>query len=160
MRRPTVAWLFLLLPALAAAQTSREYKSQGYVFGAPGVVSPGGLALLHFGAGASGLVYKGLGIGAEIGYMAPAREMREGFGILSANGSYSFTNIRTEKLVPFVTGGYSGAFRNGWFNLANFGGGVDYWFRERMGLKVEFRDHYWAQENAHALSFRVGLTFR
>ena len=99
----------------------------------------------------------------EIGYLAPARSISEGVGILSANGSYHFLNGEpSQKLVPFVTGGYSLAFREGSANLFNFGGGVNYWFRERMGLRLEFRDHVIPDGNHsdHFLGFRIGLTFR
>jgi hypothetical protein len=45
--------------------------------------------------------------------------------------------------------------------MANFGGGVNWWWRDRMGLKVEFRDHVAAEGgNYHIWGVRFGLTFR
>ena len=39
-------------------------------FFAPGASSPGGAGDMYFGAGAERLAYKGLGFGAELGYLA------------------------------------------------------------------------------------------
>ncbi len=159
------AALFLLVPACAYAglpADGEEHVGQGYVFFAPGAVVQGGYSTgtAHFGGGGEGLIYRGLGIGAELGYLTPWRDFSSGIGIFSVNGSYHFN--RTEKLSPFITGGYSLAFRNGHINLANFGGGVNYWFREKMGLRLEFRDHIHTGSfpTAHYLSARIGLSFR
>jgi hypothetical protein len=48
-----------------------------------------------------------------------------------------------QKLVPFVTGGYTLFFRSRTANGFNFGSGVNYWFREHPGLGLEFRDNLW-----------------
>lgn len=148
------ALVLIILTISAAAQN----RGQGYIFAAPGGVANGGDATLHFGGGGEGLVYKGLGAGAEIGFMGPASYMGEGFGVFSANGSYHFR--RDQKLVPFVTSGYTLFFRDGSANLVNFGGGVNYWFRDHLGLRVEFRDHVLPSPNTHFWEFRFGLAFR
>jgi hypothetical protein len=60
-----------------------------------------------------------------------------------------------------ATVGYTLFFRSGTANGFNFGGGVNYWFREHLGLRLEFRDNVsttWDTE--HYLGFRVGLAFR
>ncbi len=143
------------------SKEGEEQAGQGYVFFAPGAVVAGGnsVGTAHFGGGAEALVYQGLGIGAELGYHTPWEDFSSGIGILSINGSYNFN--RTEKLSPFVTGGYSLAFRNGHANLVNFGGGVNYWFREKLGLRLEFRDHLkTGTPTVHYISARIGLAIR
>ena len=44
----------------------------------------------------------------------------------------------------------------------HFGGGIDYWFANRYGLKVEFRDHILTDcsYDCHAYQIRTGLSFR
>jgi len=149
-----------LCPLSVTAQVSREHKASGYVFIAPGAASGNGAttATLHFGGGADVLVYQGLAAGAEIGYLAPVDSLGDGFGVFSADLSYHFS--RRQRLVPFVTGGYSLAFRSGTANGGNFGGGVDYWLRESVGLRFEFRDHVFSNDSTHFFGFRFGLAFR
>jgi hypothetical protein len=158
-----IIFFLALAPALASAQSADERRGQGYVFVAPGAASGGGTtASLHFGVGGEGLVYKGLGAGGEIGYFAPARGLGEGFGIFSANGSYHFRDsTSSRKLIPFVTGGYSLLFHSGTAHAFNVGGGVNYWFRDRLGLRLEFRDHVLTNGGTvHYYGFRIGLAFR
>lgn len=154
--------ILTMISGLANAQTAREHRGYGYGFGAPGasVGDGGSTATLHVGVGGERLVYKGLGAGGEIGYIAPMTEMSSGFGIGSANGSYHFTTS-SGKLDPFVTGGYSLAFRSDVANGFNVGGGVDYWFKERVGLRVEVRDHYFPLfRSTNFIGVRIGITFR
>jgi hypothetical protein len=136
-------------------------KAQGYVFFAPGgiVGSGSSVGTLHFGGGGEALVYRGIGIGAELGYLAPWRQFPEGIGLFSVDGSYHFR--RNQKLSPFVTGGYSLGFRSGYGHLVNFGAGAHYWFKDQVGLRFEFRDHVDPHYvNDHYLSGRIGLSFR
>lgn len=163
-----IAALLVALPAVLAAQTpqptpsNKEYRAHGYAFAAPGAYSDYPVTTLHFGAGGEGLLYKGFGVGGEIGYVAPARSLGDGFGILSVDGQYHFLKAsKSGKIVPFVTGGYSLFFRSDSLNAVNFGAGVNYWFKERTGLRFEFRDHVPPQTpDFHVLGFRVGITFR
>jgi hypothetical protein len=162
-RMMLIMFVMTLAPSIGTAQSEKEHRGQGYVFVAPGAISSSvTTATLHFGVGGEGLVHKGLGIGGEIGYLGLARGLQEGVGLFSANGSYHFKNASASgKLVPFVTGGYSLIFREGKTNGVNFGGGVNYWFREGVGLRLEFRDQAFTQgETAHYYGFRIGLAFR
>ena len=165
MRTLTSPILVLTACSIAAwGQAENSHAGHGYVFGAIGSVAPGGGGTTaHFGGGGEAFVYKGLGVGAEIGYLGPTASLSDGFGLFSANGSYHF-GARTprRKVVPFVTGGYSLAFRNGHANLANFGGGITYWFHDRVGLRAEFRDHLYPCSGctAHFWGFRLGLALR
>jgi len=95
-----------------------------------------------------------------LGYITGWRDFGNGIGMLSVNGSYHFN--RNRKLSPFISGGYSMAFRSGAINLFNFGGGINYWFRDRIGLRLEFRDHVYSQysHSTHYLGGRIGCSFR
>jgi outer membrane protein with beta-barrel domain len=156
----TAVTLLALMQAVAVAQSPSDKRAWGYVFGGAGGNSGGNsTASFQVGAGGEGLVYKGLGLGAEIGYLAPFRAGGDGFGIFSADGSYHFQHSKS-KLVPFVTGGYSVAFRSGTSSSGgNFGGGVQYWMKDHLGLRFEFRDHVFSSDSPHFYQFRVGLSF-
>jgi hypothetical protein len=145
--------------APAAAQ-----RSNGYVFFAPGAASCGGCnnMTLHLGGGAEGILGKGVGLGAELGFLAPRESFGDGLGVFSPNGYYHFPGkSKDRKLDPFVTGGYTLLFRNGHASLWNFGGGVNYWFGGKLGLKLEMRDHVWSDGGTtHYWGIRIGLAFR
>jgi len=151
--------LFALLAPHVSAQVPYP-KGSGYVFIAPGVISGEGVstATLHFGGGGGVLVYRGLAPGAEVGYLAPVHSPGDGFGIFSANLSYYFAR-RQRRLVPFVTGGYSLAFRSGTASGGNFGGGVEYWLGDHVGARFEFRDHLFSSDSPHFYGFRLGFAF-
>jgi hypothetical protein len=153
----------LSMPGRAEQDTPQSeraiHSGQGYIFFAPGTLVGSGhsIRLTHFGGGGEAIFYKGAGIGIEAGFVAPWRNFCAGLGILSLNGSYHFS--RSKRLSPFVTGGYSLGVRNGYINLVNFGGGANYWFRDRLGLRLEFRDHVDRAHNQY-VSGRIGLSFR
>ncbi len=130
---------------------------------APGATSPGGTGTLHIGGGGEGLVAKGLGLGGDLGYGAPWRSFGDGIGTLSPNVSYHFLSRNREaKAEPFVTGGYTLFFRSGTANGFNFGGGVNWWFKEGVGLRFEVRDNVMVAngDTGHFIGFRIGLAFR
>jgi hypothetical protein len=139
-------------------QEGEEHRGQGYAFYAPGALGADGhyLATAHIGGGGEVLLYRGLGVGGEIGYLTPQRDFAAGIGMLSANGSYHFN--QAGRLSPFVTAGWTLGIRDGHTTLFNYGGGVNYWFRERVGLRLEFRDH--VKHESHFLGARIGLSFR
>jgi hypothetical protein len=114
---------------------------------------------IHIGGGAEGAIYKGVGAGAEVGYLGPTHGYGGGFGIFSANGLYDFPQVkRSAKLHPLATGGYSLGFRSGTINGYNFGFGVNYWIGERNGLRLEYRENVFRHE--HFRGFRVAWTAR
>ncbi|MFN0112667.1 MAG: hypothetical protein ACKVZH_27735 [Blastocatellia bacterium] len=141
-----------------------QHKGYGYVFVAPGgiVSADGGTGTMHFGIGGEGLIKGGFGVGGEIGGLAPIRSFSSGIGVFSAGANYHFQNAsKSGKVVPFVNGGYTLFFRDGVANGVHFGGGANYWFKERVGLRFEVRDHVAVEyPDAHYIGFRVGLTFR
>ena len=150
--------LLLMLTATAWAQGN----SHGYLLAGPGGSSPSGGGTLQVVGGGDGVFNNGASVGAEVGYLLPFRDASSGLGLFSVNGGYHFVKSKS-KAVPFLTGGYTGFFRGGYANGVNFGGGVNYWFKERMGLRVEFRDNLLTEDSSyrvHFLNVRVGLAFR
>ncbi len=152
--------VFLILVLLTGVDVVRA-QSHGYVFFGPGGVTSDGYTSgeMYTGMGGEYVSRSGVGAGAEIGYTAPWRALGSGIGIGSVNGSWHFR--RTGGVVPFVTAGYSLFFRNGHANGYNFGGGVNWWFSRKFGLRAEIRNHVGGGGlDAHLWAFRAGLTFR
>ena len=87
-----VILLAVLLPFAAAAQ-SKERRGQGYVFVAPTSTTEGGFGL-HIGGGGEGLVYKGLGVGGEIGYVLARRYWGQGYATEAAAAVLQFGFVR------------------------------------------------------------------
>ncbi len=158
--RLAVIWSALLI---SFAITSSA-QSHGYVFIAPGGATDSGHTdtTLQLGVGGEGVFAKGIGVGADIGYLYPtAASFSSGLGSASVNGFYHF-NHKHVRLDPYVTGGYSILFRSGHLNLLNVGAGANWWFARHFGLRFEFRDnmHVTSGDNTHFWGFRFGLDFR
>lgn len=163
--RKIIVGVIILIAAqgVALAQGSSQPRAWGYFVGGAGANTGNGFSTGTFSVagGGEGLVAGGFGLGGEVGYLAPFEAAGDGIGILSVNPSYHFRNASaSKKLVPFVTGGFSLAFRSGSSGGGNFGGGVQYWMKDHLGLRVEFRDHIFSSDSPHFLQFRVGLSFR
>ena len=163
MKRILLLCLLAGLPVAALAQ-----HSHGYLYAAPGGATARVLSsrretitTLQLGAGGEGVLGKSIGIGAELGALAPTEALEAVVGVFSLNGYYHFFH-HGSRADPFLTGGYTLAFRGETANLFNFGGGVNYWFISRLGLKVEIRDHIWTPPGTtvHAWGVRFGLAFR
>jgi hypothetical protein len=119
----------------------------------------------HFNVGGGGQIGIGrLTIGGDVtGLIATGSNYARNAAIASAGPGFHFFSDRERKIDPFVTGGVSVlAARGGVAGMAHYGGGVNYWFRDRVALRVEFRDHLWPTEgeSIHFIAVRVGLTFR
>ena len=135
-----------------------ERRGWGYFFVGVGGTSENSIAFINAGGGAEGLFYKGFGIGAEIGSITPVNNGGGTIGLASVNVIGHFN--RSGKVDPFVTGGASLAFRSGWAGGGNFGGGVHWWVKNRLGLRFEFRDHIFSTDAGHFYIFRMGVSFR
>jgi len=155
-------FVLALTPALGFAQASEYSKGHGYAYFAPGASSPSSEAYAHLGAGGEGFFTRNLGAGAELGYLTPMRSWSDGGAKLSPNFVVRFrAKDKNHKLEPFVTGGYTLFFRCGTASGVNFGGGVNYWFNNNVGLRLEVRDNVRTQyATIHFVDFRVGVTFR
>jgi hypothetical protein len=156
--------LLILFQGLAWGQNSEDVvkKGYGYVFATPGAAVSNGSAAstLTIGGGGEGLLRGGLGVGVDVGYLFFTQHgIREGFGLFSPGAFYQFR--RSQKVVPFVGGGYSLAFRSDVLNMVHFGGGFNYWPKNRWGLRFEVRDHLApSSPDLNLIEFRIGLLFR
>ncbi len=143
---------FACLCATGFAQTKPK-NAWGYVQG--GIGGDSSDATVFIGVGAEGVSRQGVGGGAELAVGAPGL-------LLSVNGAYHFKNSASKRLTPFVSGGYSHALplfeksmRGG-----NAGGGVQYWFAERLGWRAEFREYIFSGSYGNFHNLRFGLCFR
>jgi len=156
--------VLMLISSLAQAQTGQESKGHGYIYFAPGISAPESEGAMHIGGGGEGFFNRYLGAGAEVGYVAPYSSFSDGIGIFSPNVVARFRpKSKENKVEPFVTGGYSLFFRSRSTNGANVGGGVNWWFKERLGLRFEVRDNFAVLDDGdtvHLVGFRFGLTFK
>jgi hypothetical protein len=162
MRKQIVlSWVLLALSGFYAQANAQSNTWQGYAyFGVH--ETPGAFGdVLSAGVGGEGFLYRGLAAGGDLGYMFPRTSPPvSGIGLLSVNPSYHFVNKdRTNRVVPFVTGGYGLAFSSGAANLVNFGGGATFWFRDGLGFRLEVRNY--RNTNASLTTqFRFALAFR
>ena len=174
MRRMLLVGVSLIaFSTLAPAQQRELPRGLGYLFVAPGTVSDfyGRAKTLGFGGGGEWLVYRRLGAGFDASGLLIFRRNNTiaGFAPVSLNGTYHFVSPnRIRNLDPFVTAGYSigifgGGIDHGWFN---FGGGANFWLREGLGLRLEFRDLVEPNSGIaddprdHFPAFRIGLVWR
>ena len=152
----------LLSPAIVAQPDSSQKRKavRGVVFVAPGGVTSCGCSqgTLHFGGGVDGRIKGGVEATFDVGYITPTRSLLSGIGIFSPGLAYRFN--RGNKTEPFVTGGYSLFFRGGTASGVFFGGGIDRWFRENVGFRVEGRDQVIVEHNDHFVEARFAILFR
>src|SRR5262245_58801574 len=166
------AQLLIALSLPALAQTSNSSRGQGYLFFAPGVAkgnsrlppeAPGqtARASIHIGGGGEGFVYKGIGLGAEIGAVGPWSDFGDNaFGMGSANLSFHFLPGASErKLEPFVSIGYTLFFRAGVTHGVNAGVGINQWLNKKVALRFEVRDNV-EGGHGHLIGFRIGVTLK
>jgi hypothetical protein len=158
----TGIFLLALVPGLALGQSSDRRSGWGYGYGGVGgTTGDFSDSFYNFGGGGEALIYKGFGVGADLGYVAPTGGISEGVGAFSVNGAYHFGGRNPDrKVVPFVTGGYSLLFREGAVSGGNIGGGVQYWASDRLGMRFEVRNIIVSSDSPHFVGLRVGLTFR
>ena len=151
----TVLICMAFLPVPSPAQSSHFV----YVIAGPAGVS-GWLNLrnsVHVaGGGEFGL--GPIGLGGELGYWS------RGLGMGSVNASVSPVKRGfTQKVIPFFTGGYTAGFNfETSFNAWNVGAGMNYWARDHVGFRAEFRDHIRPDSRGtlHYWSLRAGIGFR
>ena len=159
--------------ASIAQQPEYHHWAQGYFVigfgkGTPFSYSP---SIGQVGGGGEGFLYKGLGLGGEVGYLTGVGRAPDAAWSASGDLSYHFgRNRRRGKLDPFLLGGISyvgavgiAAWGSGGSAASNFGGGANLWISERAALRIEFRDiaratDFWIYH--HYLSWRIGVTFR
>jgi hypothetical protein len=156
-------WFALLLLLFTFSGIAAAQRSMGYWYAAPGAVRAGGHDALtvHLGGGGEFAIWKGISAGIEAGAVGATRNYTESLqGTASANGYYHFFRSKTARYDPFVTGGYSLFFRRGTANLGNYGAGLNYWFLQHLGARVEVRDHVLpGNGGTHFWGIRMGFSF-
>ncbi len=163
MKRLSVTLLIVtLLPLMAVAQ-SRDYsRGHGYFYVAPGIATEWeSSAMLHIGGGVEVFPSKYVGVGADAGYVADfADYMNPSTFSMYAVGRFR-PKTSDNKVEPFVAGGYTHFFHGSTPNGVNFGGGINYWFTNHVGLRLEVRDSaHGSRPLDHFVGFRIGVTFR
>lgn len=147
-------------PLVANAQYLRDY-----IFIAPTRDTSAGLTKSSYavGGGIEQLLGNRFGAGVDFSAIIPGSgKANNTIGTTSFNGFvHPVLNSRWD---PYVTAGYSLMFRDFVANGFNAGGGLNYWFRENVGLVLEVREqagkHTPTFTENHYLEFRIGMTFR
>jgi hypothetical protein len=153
------AILLLAASGMASAQTRRESVGWISFFTGAGGVSGAAPAIDFIGDDVTFRLYKGFGAGIGEGVGRDFGANNGNFVLFPMNLSYHFR--RLDRLGPFVTGGYSMIFRRGIReDGANFGAGLQYWFRDHFGLDAEFRNHVFAGAPRYFGEFRIGFAMR
>jgi hypothetical protein len=148
--RMTFLALLFLMAGVLVAQPS-------HVYAVAGLGSYSGKVTSQYALGGEWVAGRRFGVGGELGVLAG----HNSFGFLNANGYYHLKTA-SRKLDPFVTGGVGTTLDPFGSSelLMNFGGGANYWFHRRLGLRVELRDLIGAGNSpasSHLWGLRVGL---
>ena len=149
--------LFRCLLCLLLAQALPAQSSNGYL--TVGLGSRQNKLTSQAALGGEWIAGKGLGVGGEFGAVAG----HDSFGFILLNGYYHLLPYSgaDRKLDPFMTAGVGailGIFET--LAMVSFGGGANYWFHRRLGLRVELRDMVAPNRNFNKQTwgFRAGLT--
>jgi hypothetical protein len=167
------AVMSLMVPALVSAQNKdHQFRGQGYVIFGLGASSTYHHAVAQLSLGGEGFLYKGLGLGAEVGYAWWGGFYNKAY-VGSVDMSYHFRRRTPRRGVdPFVLGGFTlyAPTMHGDRGTAagNCGGGVNLWVIAHAALRLEVRDHINGTSGygpsfgpgSHYASFRFGITFR
>jgi len=145
-----------------AGQTEKpfQYNGSGYVDFGVGTCAHG-VTTVSIGGGGDAFLWRGVTLGGDIGYYRFVERGSNGFGVGTAGIGYRFTDRNApRRFDPFVNAGLlGGAFAEGIVPAVAFGGGVNYWFKRRLGLRAEVRANGFGGGEA-LIMFRVGFTFR
>jgi hypothetical protein len=158
MRKLMITGVLLILSSgLAFSQTRREPVGWLCFFAGGGGISGSGPTVTFFGEETTFRIYKGFGAGLE---EDPSWDFSSGSLIsFSANLSYHFR--RSEKVEPFITGGYSTVFRKGTReDGGDFGGGSHFWFSDHLGLYTAFHNQIFTGPARDFYGFQLGIAMR
>lgn len=164
--KPTGALVLAMALAtgLPAQETERperlfQYNGNGQVYFASGVCQHG-YKHLGIGGGGEGFVWRGLTVGGDLGYHQFVDDVN--FGLASLHVGYHFVDRQgPKKLDPFVNFSPLGAYfaGGGFGSAAGVGGGLNYWFNEKIGLRTEVRYQALGADES-LIVFRLGVNFR
>ncbi len=152
--------LFLVGAIVVAGVRTTRAQGLGYAIAGPAGYSGffgSSASSVHVAGGGEALVHGRAGVGGEFGILNT-------LSVFSANGVLHISPSPAKRgSSPFVTGGYtymgSG---EGSFSAWNVAGGLDFWAKNRLGVRVEFRDHV-RPDSRGAVQYwtiRAGVVFR
>ena len=161
MHRPVSVCARVLLALTAVLGSVRGADAQALGYGVGGLAGVSGFfasaAAGHVAGGGEALFRGRAGIGGELGLIS-------NLTLDSVNGvAHLVPSQARRRLSPFVTGGWTRmSSGEGSFDAWNDGGGVDVWPRERVGFRLEFRDHVRpdTRGTVHYWTIRGGIAFR
>ena len=159
MKNLLILTALIALPGALAAQdqAAPHDRANGHVTAGLGVCQHGVL-LLGIDGGGEGFVYRGLALGGDIG--AYSFTDTEPFGVATLGGNYHFVRrAAVGRFDPFIGAGYTMVFSPGWYHGsgASLGGGINYWFTNRIGLRLDARAYIIGET---AVVSRFGIAFR
>jgi hypothetical protein len=144
---------------LLAGARGADAQGLGYAVGGLAGVSGffASAAAGHVAGGGEALFAARVGAAGELGLI-------NNLTLGSVNGVFHVLPSRAEhRLSPFVTSGWTRmSSGEGSFDAWNVAAGVDIWPKERVGLRLEFRDHLRpdSRGNVQYWTIRGGLVFR
>ena len=149
----------LLFASPAFAQNNQGADKRAFFFGAPGVIMGTEATTVHVGGGVETVWSNGLGFAFDAGYFTGSDF---GNGALSFSPAIIYEFPVNGRVKPYVrAGGTLLANRASGLALWTVGGGINYWFKDRMGLKVEIRDSFLSEDpSTGLLDVMMGLVFR
>ena len=128
--------LLTLTLAMLSASYALAQESYGYGFSGGAFGGHGGLdGAFRYGIGGEARLAPLVTAGGEIGGIS-----QNGTGVL-ASGNVSVHIPAPRSIDPFVTGGFSVGHKGETGLWVNLGGGVNYWFQHRLGVRGEFRGY-------------------
>ena len=158
--------IILLSPSLALAQQSSSYV---YGIAGPVVVPQSAFTrwngnFIHVAGGGEGRITDRFAVGGEAGVLLPVtNQYAVTTGLASVTPAFHFFSRKSQgKFDPFAGGGVSillGAGGAGGLAI-HYGGGMNYWFKPRVGFRCEVRDHVWwpeSGETVHLVDLRFGI---
>lgn len=156
--------LFVVLAVALAGVRTAEAQGLGYAIAGPAGFSGffgSSTSAVHAAGGGEALVDGRAGVGGEFGVFANSSSA---LLVFSVNGVLHVSPTPTKRgLSPFVTGGYTHmGSGDGSFGAWNVGAGMDLWAKDRLGFRVEFRDHV-RPDSRGAVQYwtiRAGVVFR
>jgi hypothetical protein len=144
----------LLLLATLGHAWAEDY-GYGFVGGMFLNESPG--TKVRYGLGGEAAVLPHLTLGGELG------GVHHGMTGLVASGNVGlhFRRGGQSGYDPFITGGVTGVYGNGEAAVfTNVGGGSNYWFHRRVGVRAEFRGYVGGEDSNSFTEVRFGICFR
>ena len=147
--------LLTLTLAMLSASYALGQESYGYGFIGGAFGGHGGLdGAFRYGIGGEARLAPLVTAGGEIGGIS-----QNGTGVL-ASGNVSVHIPAPRAIDPFVTGGFSVGHKGETGLWVNLGGGVNYWFQHRLGVRGEFRGYPGGYHLSGFSEFRFGIAFR